>query len=488
MKKCTAIYERRRLTMNGFDDFPNRYRNVQRSKSIVKDAYYLLDNRNEYLESLNLLNMNENYTCGMLDSNLCVASSIDNNWRLISDKSFIAGISKQKINKAYSCLKNYFRVYSRYYPFALKYVAEYHKYINEMPKENALDFLYNLTLGNNDVLNDFASLCFFITKIPFSLNQPMIIYAKKSLHQSLIDFIERLSERNNINYSLKSLLKTANLIELYTYGLNSNGINVVELGEMPTTEASIYKIKQVLSGEKLGIKNPDFAGKTYIKNRVPFVFITDSHRRYIKFKQMFGAFDVRFDPNASFDFDDKTIDWFRRVFTELGQKWLYSKNHRVLRSIDTKDEIVRAFMRDICKIKDGEFCKKASLYSAYCEYYKYYYAGEPLKMTSFGRALNFEKKFREYRKHISREEYPCFYEGITISKIKYERFKKLEGIKYHCSYDSFKKYIFEWIDKEVKIPESSDEPRIDQNKRLCLENHLKMIEEYRRIHADNPET
>lgn len=446
------------IFISDFKDFGPRYRLVQKKKGIVGDAEFCVENEEEYNKSVQLLNPIEQASLCMIDSNLCAVSSIDKSLRLIGDESFISGASKQKINRAYCCMKNYLRIQERYYPYVLREKQQYfHRAINKTPRGNTLEFLYNLTLGNNDVLTDFAKLCYFITRTPFTLDQPLIIYAKKSLHKPLIDFIERLSERKNINYSLKMLLRNTNLIELYTYGLNRNGINVTELGDLPTTEASICKIKQILIGEKQRIKKPKFAGKIYIKNRVPFVFITDNHRKYIKFKQMFGAFDVRFDPNATFDFDDKTIDWFRFVFTELGKKWFYSKNYRVLRSTDTKDEIVQAFVRDICRIKDGEVCKKSVLYDTYCEYYKRYYAGEPLKMTSFGRAINVEKRFREFRKHISRQEYPWFYEGITISKIKYEKFKKSEGVKYHCSYDSFQKYIFEWVNKEVVLPEAFDE-------------------------------
>ncbi len=463
------------IFINDFKDFGPRYRIIQKKKGIVGDAEFCVKNEEEYNKSVELLSPIEQASLCMIDSNLCAVSSIDKSLRLIGEESFISGASKQKINKAYCCMKNYLRVQERYYPYGLgERQQHFHRAINETPRENTLKFLYNLTLGNNDVLTDFAKLCYFITKTPFTLDQPLIIYAKKPLHKPLIDFIERLSERKNINYSLKMLLRSTNLIELYTYGLNRNGINVVELGDLPTTETSIFKIKQILIGEKQRIKKPKFAGKIYIKNRVPFVFITDNHRKYIKFKQMFGAFDVRFDPNATFDFDDKTIDWFRFVFTELGKKWFYSKNYRVLRSTDTKDEIVQAFVRDICRIKDSEVCQKSILYDAYCEYYDRYYAGEPLKMTSFGRAINVEKRFREFRKHISRQEYPWFYEGITISKIKYERFKKSDGVKYHCSYDSFQKYIFEWVNKEVILPESFDEvPYVDEQKANLFMNMVK---------------
>lgn len=430
----------------------NKHKKLPKGVKDIKDAKHLIDEHANFIAALNRLKTTERNSCRLLDSNVCVYSEYDGAWGPVTSKCFKSKLSKQSINKSYSTIKKYMRIQNNFYPQQELPVPSplCHEYANKYPNEKESRFLYNLTLGDQNTLINFAKICYFICRSPFTLNRPIVILANKELHKDIKNFFCKLVKKTVRELSLNDLLKNGKLIDLYVDGLNSCAINIATLGDIPKSDLSIYRIKSLLKGEKFSITNPYFSGKLYVKNRVPFVFITDSHKKFTSFKQLFDAYDLIFTEQTTFDFKSCSTEWFRVRFTELGEKWYLSRKGKFLRTLDGKDEIIRAFIRDICTVKPSAECEKNSLYNAYCCYYKCYYSGEPLKPITFGKKLTAITGCHDFRRHLSAKYYPWFFDGIDISPLKWKRFFEKENVSYRSSYDSFYKFIVSWCDEPVE--------------------------------------
>lgn len=441
--------------MANWNDYPinyNKHKKLPKGVKDIKDVRYLMDERKSFEEALGRLKTRERETCQVSDSNICVYSDYDNAWGPITPKCFNSDLSMQRINKSYSVIKKYMGIQNNFQPYPGIPVPTplFHEYAHKHPGENDVRFLYDLTLGDDNTLINFAKICYFVCRTPFILNRPIVILANKGMHKEITQFFSELVRKKTTQLSLNDLLRNGKLVDLYVDGLNFRAVNIATLGDIPKSERSVYRIKSLLKGEKLTITNPYFSGKLYIKNRIPFIFITDNHRRYTAFKQLFDAYDLAFKEQAVFDFANCSLEWFRIRFTELGEKWYLSRKGQYLHTVDGKDEIVRAFVRDICSVKPDEECEKSALYNAYCRYYKCYYSGEPLKPITFGKKIMEVSGCHDFRRHLSTKSYPWFFDGIGISPRKWKRFLEKENIPYRNSYDSLYKFIIGWCDEKVE--------------------------------------
>lgn len=437
---------------NNYDVNYNRKKKLPKPKRDFNDVNYLLAHHNDFYESLANLNTNARKGVYLIDSNICVYSDYDKAYGPITPVCFKQGLSKQCINKSYHTIKKYIRtsdrlIHEEFFPTPPPLV---HEYIPKGIDEDAVNFLYDLTSGNEDTLINLAKICYHICRAPYNLNRPIIILAEESLHSDIISFFSSITNKRVANLSLNDLLKNGTLIDLYVAGLNSNAVSISTLGEIPKRDSCIYRIKTILTGGIFNITNPYFTGKLHIKNRAPFVFVTDKHLRFTKFKHLFNAYDLVFDKNTKFNLKPESVQWLKTNLIELGEKWIICKKCNSMKTSKSNDDIISAFIKQICSVKDDYECEKNELYKAFCEYYKHNYSGKPLGQISFGKQIKNISGCTDFRRHLSEKIYPWFFKGIKISPLKWKRFIDRSGTKYGSKYNDFKKFITEWLDKKAE--------------------------------------
>ncbi len=297
---------------------------------------------------------------------------------------------------------------------------------------NVIDFLYEISLGDFGIIKSLAQLYYKIIFKPNIPLYPTVILADKSIHNDLFEFFSKLTNTRLVKTEL-SLMANINELQLIA---SANWNNTVLLAvsiesDISEAESKIKTIKKVLRGQNLSIKHPYFPGKLFINNRIPFVYITESHEKYLKMKNIYNAQLIKIPSKKITPSKLGMISevWFKNDFTKLGFKTYNNPKSKLITPKITNDEILESFSNNICIFGQNLDCSTAELYTAYTEYYKKNYGNTPLSFRKFRTQFAIINNLDTYRPHHNNKSNPRCFKGVSIDYDKYaETIKKNESI------------------------------------------------------------
>ena len=170
----------------------------------------------------------------------------------------------------------------------------------DTPAETAYKLLYELSNGNFKTLGIILNMLSEIVNGVSSSSRPTVILAEKELNKKLINCFDMFSDHtiSSVDYAELTKIKGLHRLSIEVY-LGSRA-NVVIDSKIPETELSVKKLSKLMSGKKISVKNPSFPGNLHFANKMPFIYITESHMKYRKMKTIYGA--------AGFEILSKNID------------------------------------------------------------------------------------------------------------------------------------------------------------------------------------
>ncbi len=427
----------------------------------------LIENKNKICEELNEDRLKFRTAIEKLNANVRDIKLINNNvcvlmqpgyWTPIYIGHFKAEVSDKEKKQAYCIIRKNLRKLAElnkgFHVYDNATVEMFHKYsAKNTITELDIKFLYELTGGNKDTLVEIAKLCAMIIKKGIR-PVPTVILADKKIHTSLKHFIECITGEVFPDSTLNDFLENQKTLYLYCKNLNvsmlsnksSCGAIIIE-GNIPETEASVNRLTNLMTGREISITHPSFQDKLYVKNLLPFVFITENHEKYIKLKNIYGAKGIIISTKEIFPDTIENADWFQSVFAAFGEKHLKKCPPNFSLPKVTESDIFDAFVNEICILDDDAICAKSDLFEAYSLFYKKYYGNEQLGQRKFGKRFACYGNFEEVRPHHSRtEEYRRCFKGISIDPLKYQDFKKNMNVsKYSCTLEAFEKILHEFV-------------------------------------------
>lgn len=404
--------------------------------------------KREYSHALSGLKEYAKASCRVIGHNLYIVNK-NNVIAPICKQDFLDTLSEKEKNKSYSVIRSAMKMRggveqsesenapnNRHLKNAYKHL----KTSYDTPAEIAHRFLYELSNGNFKTLGIILDMLSEIVNGVSSSSKPTVILAEKELHEKLINFFNMFSDHTISSVDYTELTKIKGLHRLSVEFYLGSRVNVVINGKIPETELSATKLSKLMSGKKISVKNPSFPGNLHFANKMPFVYITESHLRYRKMKTIYGA--------AGFEILSKNIDkitpnkaaanYIRYSIGSLKQ--CLEDNKRELSNISkkvTEDDIFRQFAKDCCRIRDEAICEKAVLYEAYASYYKKHFGGEPMTKIIFGKKFSMFGSFETVRPHSSRKYYPYCFKGIELDEKKIKSMES-EGVSQHdTTYEKF---------------------------------------------------
>jgi len=323
-----------------------------------------------------------------------------------------------------------------------------------LPPIEATQFLYQLTEGNESKLEQFSILtASLLFDNYYAQNNPVVIFANKSIHKSLIDYFNILFNWQCWHTNFYDLLKEENLKLLAACNLyrNYRGIIVID-SEIPQTEPYVTKLKKLMYGRDLKIDGHSFGDKLSIINTIPIIYITDSRENLLKMKNLYHAKCITINSTEinRLPYDAELISWFGNEFANLGFNWNNdkSKKHFTIPPIDD-ERAVNEFLEKICIFNENAECIKNELHEAYSLFFKKYCGPNPMTKTMFGKMVKKLKcgQLEETRPHKSKDYYPHCFKGIKIHQEKYsELLETADTSEYKNEFEKFKDTLHKIIE------------------------------------------
>lgn len=324
--------------------------------------------------------------------------------------------------------------------------------IKDKIPDNAIDFLYELSLGDFEIIKSLAQLCYKILFKPNTPLYPTVILADRAIHNVLFEFFCRLTEMKLVKSELNQLAKITELQLIASANWNNTVLLTVSIeSDISETESKIKTIKKIIRGQNLSIKHPYYSGKLFINNQIPFVYITESHEKYLKMKNIYNAQLIKIHSkkitplllSTAFDM------WFRNDFTKLGFKTYNNPETNFFIPKITNDDIFKSFSNNICVFDETLDCSTTELYTAYTDYYKKFYGEAPLSFRKFRTQFAIFKNLDTCRPHHNNESNPRCFRGVGIDYDKYtELLEKGENTAIKCTKKDFVYHLHELIRKE----------------------------------------
>lgn len=424
-----------------------RRHNTEAEKQMKKAAEEEKINR-EYSHALFGLKEYAKASCRVIGHNLYIVNK-NNVIAPICKQDFLDTLSEKEKNKSYSVIRSAMKMRSdseqRPEPTSnnkrLRKAYEQLKTSYDTPAETAYKLLYELSNGNFKTLGIILNILLEIVNGVSSSSKPTVILAEKELHEKLINFFDMFSDHpiSSIDYAELTKIKGLHRLSIEFY-LGSRA-NVVIDGKIPETELSVKKLSKLMSGKKISVKNPSFPGNLHFANKMPFVYITESHMQYRKMKTIYGAagFEILSKNIDKINYNKAAATYIRCITGSLKQS--LDGNKKELSNISrkvTEDDIFKQFTKDCCRIRDDAVCEKAVLYEAYVSYYKKYFGGEPLTKIIFGKKFAMFGGFETVRPHSSRKYYPYCFKGIELDEKKIKSMESEEVSQHDTTYEKFK--------------------------------------------------
>ena len=446
----------------------------------------LIRDEKRFVESVKFLNPIAQYGLIMFDSNLCTFSEQRLCWELLSPDTFNHPFDtytkeiKKEFKDLYEYIRNYMRTFTKYNSNLMmtdpQYVerimqlirpnkniihfikdnpkAEVDKnFVNKYSKRPETLFLYHLTCGDIETLFQFGKIC---AQVFLNINniRPIVILADRSEHEILGDFFKHQCDSFSF-FNISDLRKNKELLRLFEYNLNVHfspaATNIIICtGNNISNSPSYYnKLYSILHGKKISIPHPYFGGKVFIKNRIPIVYITDSHEQYMIMTQSYKALGIKLPVNKQLSQFFHSSDWYKNMLTWMGFKWQKTKrNHGVGKFKATADEILHLFTKDLCILEESALELKDELYKAYTDYTQKRFGAEPLTPIIFRKRFAAYNDFDVIRVHNEKNRAPYYFKGVKLDMDKYNEFLKNDGPKYYNTYEGFSKHFLTLLKQE----------------------------------------
>lgn len=115
----------------------------------------------------------------------------------------------------------------------------------------------------------------------------------KATFPGISDFIKHISETYFFIIYFTKLLKFDQLDFLFVHCCTGNRVAVSYDSTIPENELSVKKIKRIISGKTISMRNPNFPEYIHFSFPFPFVYVTDKHSNYRKMKTLYNAIDIK---------------------------------------------------------------------------------------------------------------------------------------------------------------------------------------------------
>lgn len=441
----------------------------------------LYDNIDEYIKKMNCLLPGT--LCFLYDNNLCVYNTIYKIVSFITPHAFFkSNAFILNDNEIQMFLKDYLLTYEKlkkvYFttnPEFVRNMQPINSYIlNSKPeKENHIkettntnvekgkntadiQFLYDITNGDIKTLYEFGKIIAHIYLYDYRQNRPAVILADKSEHKILIEFFSRFTD-SPLYISMDKLHLNSSLHTILNYNLrfylsNKDALIICAENKIKGSESVRNKLYPLLTGKTVKIKHPNYECNLNIKNRLPIIFITDSHDQYMILKNSYRAMGVKLPYNNELK-DNYDYDFNRlvKVLGYVGFQWIKNKRQEGEGPFKTtKNDILHMFAENLCIIGENEKCDKQKMYSAYSEYCTKRFGGEPLTSKEFSIRFAAYGDFGSVRVHQSKNKSPYYFTGVSLDEKKYAQFSESTVTKLHSTYEDFEKKFNECIQKELE--------------------------------------
>ncbi len=437
----------------------------QRYANIIKKNRKKLES--DYFEAIKFLKKGIIRNTFVYQKNILVNEN--GKYRLLANTDFLSGNSKvgesKNIkNNLYVQIRDYLRALEREKSVAEKHNKSFHprsaaityypdNTIKEKIPDRAINFLYEISLGDFRIVRILAKYCAQIVIKPKKNIIPTVILADNSIHKQLIDFFIRITSGLTVNVDLSKMTNVSEISGLaYANWNNSARLALAVESEIPELESKVEILRKIMKGQSFSINHPHFTGKLFINNQIPFLYITESHEKYLKMKNIYGAKTIKIQAkhispliiSAAFD------KWLSNDFVKLGAKWYSGEARaRVVAPKITDDDIFESFSNDICIFDEELDCPTNKLYIAYTEYYKRFYGESPLPFRKFRTQFTIVKNLDTCRPHHSNKSNPRCFKGVDIDCDKYtELLKNDENMAIKCTKKDFANHLLEMIRKE----------------------------------------
>ncbi len=321
--------------------------------------------------------------------------------------------------------------------------------------DETIKFLYEASLGDLKVIEDLAILT---SEIRCSLPAPTVILADNSIHKKLFEFLEVISKESIISneflhIDFKKTLRTNQLRGLAYNNWNNFVLSAICIeGDLPESESKVIQLRKIMHGKTVSVKHPYFSGKMFIKNQIPFIYITESHEKYLMMKNLYGAKGIKI-PSKSIsqiNYIGRDCEWLKNNFAYWGlmKKCLKtSTSYKYLKI--TEDDIFSAFKEKLCIFNDKSDCPTQELYKAYSLFYKSFYGETPLTFRQFHTRFATFAGLESCRPHHSSKSNPRCFKGIKINTERYDVLvKNSTKTVFKCTEKEFTHRLFETMRNE----------------------------------------
>ena len=80
---------------------------------------------------------------------------------------------------------------------------------------------------------------------------------------------------------MRTITSKEGKIFLFLTNLNSYFSEYLSINSpIPLSHTKSETLKKIMHGKKVNVRHPEFGGDLFIYNRIPFIYITDSHENY----------------------------------------------------------------------------------------------------------------------------------------------------------------------------------------------------------------
>ena len=319
---------------------------------------------------------------------------------------------------------------------------------------SVLDFLYKLSCGNLKLVKSLAKLQAQI-QYPHKNILPTVILADKSIHEPLREFF--MNPNKVLEVDLHSIITQKGGILLFMANLNNYFSACLSINTpIPLSQRKSERLHKVMHGSKLNITYPDFSGDLFVHNRIPFIYITDSHENFNIMKYQYGAKTIVL-PSKTAKYINNTDgrNWLTNDFAAFG-KLISSVNNTVsvLQPKINEDSIIEKFIEDVCILDKNADIPKAQLFEAYQNYFQKHYGNTTLTRKQFSCKIAIIADLDECRPHHNSKRNPRCFKGITVDNEKYVTLIQLtDSDKFLCDFESFSDSLYEMMYKNLLTEE-----------------------------------
>lgn len=437
-----------------------------------------------YEAAYNLKAEVRNYPYAVFDRNILIKEG--NYYRLLAPNDFIHK-KKAEVNRFYITIRDFLRLIERIKTHNRECEEkarnkEYKKTLSEKKEQEQerllntfIDFsveslnidesiklLYELSLGDLKVVEDLAILASEIRKP--SVITPTVILADGSVHWAVYKFLEIISAKSfpAVTYQrliLKEVLNIKELQGLAYCNWNNFPLSAVYVeDEIPEAESKVLKLKKIMNGKTVSINHPYFSGKLFVKNRIPFIYITQSHEKYLKMKNIYGAKGIKIPSKKVSQIYDKQHGnmWLQNNFAKFGLIKRTSKaSASYLFPKITEDEIFSEFSKELCIFDSKSDCSTQELYETYALFFKSFYGDNPLTFRQFRTRFAIFSGLEDCRPHHSSTSNPRCFRGIKINTKRYSQLINSDTqIVLKCTEKEFAHRLLETMRKENCLTKS----------------------------------